>query len=329
MSSLVSIIVPVYNVEKYLKRCIESIINQDYKNIEVIIVNDGSTDDSNKILQDFERVDNRICVINKENGGLSSARNVGLRRAKGDFICFVDSDDWIDHLMITKMIKICIQENADIVQCGYREVYENRTIGKVVKLDEKDFTGKSITSIYFSNIDFHTVVWNKIYKRSILNEISFVEGKQYEDTMASFEMLLKSKRLYNISDVFYNYYQRDNSIMGSVFSERKLDALFAGRYVINLCEEQAIEYIDQARILFCYYCFCLYAELSMTNIKSKSKFKKQILQEYSSEYHKIDKIVLNDAKSNAAKLVKLFNFNKALITFIYNKRRKYNKKVLS
>ncbi|MEI2393116.1 glycosyltransferase [Priestia megaterium] len=329
MSSLVSVIVPVYNVEKYLKRCIESIINQDYKNIELIIVNDGSTDNSERILEDFANVDNRICIINKENGGISSARNVGLRKAKGEFICFVDSDDWIDSSMIAKMLKVCEQEDADIVQCGYREIYENGERGKIIKLEEKNFIEEEITSIYFSNTDFHAVMWNKLYKKTIFNKISFVEGKQYEDTMASFEIILKSKKIFNLPDVFYNYYQRENSIMNTAFTEKKLDALFAGRYVINLCEKQAKEYTDQARILFCYYCFNLYAELSMTNNENKSNFKKEIIREYKLEYSKIDKKTLKDAKSNAAKLVKFFNFNKPFITFIYNKRRQYNKKVLS
>ena len=125
---LISIIVPIYNVEKYLVKSVNSIINQTYKNLEIILVNDGSTDTCGDICEKFKNIDRRIIVIHKKNGGLSDARNAGLQVAKGDYIGFVDSDDWIEKNMYQELLNISLKENSDIVSCGVRKVWNDINI---------------------------------------------------------------------------------------------------------------------------------------------------------------------------------------------------------
>lgn len=143
MNDLISIIVPVYNVEKYLNKCIDSIINQTYKNIEIILVDDGSTDNSGKICDEYLLRDSRIKVIHKNNGGLSSARNEGINISSGEYIGFVDSDDWVEPNMYEEMYKKILYSNADIVDCGYWKEYENKSI-KYISANEVKFCGENL-----------------------------------------------------------------------------------------------------------------------------------------------------------------------------------------
>lgn len=160
-----SVILTVYNVEKYLKRCIDSIIKQTYKDFELILVDDGSIDNSSKICDKFCKQDKRIKVIHKENGGVSSARNAGLDIAEGDYISFIDSDDYIEVDMFKKLIQIMIENNADIAQCNFKVVCKNEKmiknkIYKDVKVGDRYVALNEIIDVPFSN-----VVWNKIYKK--------------------------------------------------------------------------------------------------------------------------------------------------------------------
>ncbi|MBU3178169.1 glycosyltransferase [Clostridium estertheticum] len=324
MKPLISIIVPVYKVEQYLNRCIESIINQSYQRLEIILVDDGSPDNCGQICNEFSKKDNRVKVIHKENGGLSSARNAGLNVATGEYIGFVDSDDWIDADMFRNLLDVAERENADIVQCGFQTVLNDDTIKRKFTFDCEGYNdNESVLSAYFLQTKIHIVVWNKLYKSYLFHSVRMVEGRLNEDMMVSFELILKTKKLLSIPGIYYNYLQRDTSIMGTSFSPKKLDAIFAGNYVLSLCEKKALLYTNCAHILLCMNCFYLYNDLKLSKIDNQFKYEQIILNEFFKHYN----IMKNSkqfrlTRTNNKVLIKSFNFNKTFALIIY---RLYNK----
>lgn len=226
-----SIIVPVYNVENYIRKCIKSIINQTLKDIEIIVVNDGSTDSSIEKIVDLIEKNNNIKILNKKNGGLSSARNEGLKIAKGEYVAFVDSDDWIAKDMYEKLYNLACENNADIVQCDYINAYSE---DDYIKVDNKEYinkyTGEQVLHhLYDERFIKTVVVWNKIYRRNLFDNISFPEGKLHEDEFTTYKLIHKSKNIINTSLAMYFYRQREGSIMTSKFNVQKLDAIEAWR----------------------------------------------------------------------------------------------------
>ncbi len=228
MKYLVSVIVPVYKVEKYLEKCVESIRNQTYQNLEIILVDDGSPDNCPKMCDELAKKDTRIKVVHKQNGGLSSARNAGIDIAKGDFIAFVDSDDWVEKDYISTMLRKQKEYGADLVCCSICDVIES-TGEKIphpqVKKDliiEK----KNIFKEYYKNFKTNlTVAWNKLYKKSIFKKLRYVEGRIYEDVAMVLPLLGEVENVVLIPDVLYNYFRIDDSITGTNYSKEKVDSL--------------------------------------------------------------------------------------------------------
>lgn len=222
---LISIVIPVYNIEKYLQRCVDSVIGQTYKNIEVILVNDGSTDSCNEICSELKKVDKRIRVINKKNGGLSSARNAGMKEALGEYILFVDGDDTIDGNMCQEMIKTAINNKVDIVMCDYiridskdkiEEYSEDIREGLYLKKDIKEEIFNKL--IMRECIDYGPFlsVWVFLYKLDFLkrNNIEFDSKIRWsEDNIFSAIVGYNAESFYYMKGkYFYNYYRNDNSI---------------------------------------------------------------------------------------------------------------------
>ena len=213
---LISIIVPVYNVEKYLKRCIDSIILQKYKNIEILLIDDGSTDDSGKICDEYATKDSRIRVFHKKNGGLSSARNYGIRESCGKYISFVDSDDYIDENMLFDMYSIATNKKSKIVSCSFKFVYDNgKEITKQNPISEKKYNfSDSIKEMNKFDL-FDMSVCTKLFYKELFADIKFPEGKLSEDYFVMYKLLEKGNGLYFVSKPYYNYFQRTNSITKS------------------------------------------------------------------------------------------------------------------
>ena len=227
-NALISVIVPVYNVEKYLEKCIDSICNQTYRNLEIILVNDGSTDKSGILCGKFKIKDSRIIVIHKENGGLSDARNAGIDIANGEVLGFVDSDDYIMPEMYEKMLNIMYANDLDIVQCGYKKVYENYdNINDIFinKTDIKIFNRNEAFEHFCDNNILKAVSWNKIYKKELFNNIRFPKGKIHEDEFTTPRLILESNKVACIQAEYYRYLQRESSIMNSKYSIRNLDII--------------------------------------------------------------------------------------------------------
>lgn len=305
MNELISVIVPVYNVEKYLRKCIDSIRKQTYLNLEIILVNDGSTDNSDKICNEYAKEDKRIRVINKTNGGLSSARNSGLEVANGTFIAFVDSDDWIESNMIEKMLSVALKEKADIVHCGIKQVGENGDIYKVLFEDNIILNSNDeILRAYFTE-EISVIVCNKLFKRKVIDNIRMIEGKNNEDNMYCIEVLLRTNKLVSISDAFYNYLQRNDSITKAQFTEKRMDAIYSGNYVLNICDKYAKEYSNYAKINLCLICYYLYQDLMISNNQNKAEYKEQIIKEFNKNYTQIK-------KTNEIKQIKFKNKLKIL-----------------
>ena len=321
MNCMISVIVPVYNVEKYVERCIDSIMNQTYKNIEVIVVDDGSTDKSLEIIKNKYKKNKKISIYHKSNGGLSSARNYGLEKCNGEYIAFIDSDDWIDPDCIEKVVK-CIQVNdfPEIVEFGYRKVNDNIVIEEK-KLNNNVYKETNILDEYFYGNQIVDIVCNKFYKKDLFESVRFVEQRIHEDYMIMPELLYKSKKICTIHDVFYNYYERDNSITKSRFKEKNFDRIYAGNYVIDFCKKNIPQYTDIAKIKCEFICIYMYSDLISSNRYLKKiykSFKKRIAIEYNKLYYETIKTKsFKKLPFHKKMMIKLFKYNKYATVKIY------------
>ena len=228
----ISVIVPVYKVEKYLRRCVDSIINQTYPELEIILVDDGSPDNCGKICDEYAAKDSRIKVIHKENGGLSDARNAGIDVSTGDYISFVDSDDHIALDMYEKMYNAIKKEDADISICSVANIDESGSrISMSYESPVKDgvLTVKEVLTekLQGRTYWYWIVMWNKLYKKSLFSEIRFPYGKLNEDAFVIGRLLALSNKLACVSEELYYYLRRSDSIMGSNKTVRNLDEIEA------------------------------------------------------------------------------------------------------
>ncbi len=221
---LISVIVPVYNIEKYVSKCIESILRQTYSNLEIILVDDGSTDNSSNILNIFSRKDNRIKVLRKENGGLSDARNYGLDRAKGDYIFFIDGDDYISDECIEFLENAIEVYNADISTTQFIRYYENEEPNASDGRNMPYTTTKALERLLYQK-NCTTSAWGKLYKKSLFDNIRYPKGKICEDLPITYKLFARANKVVIGKSKHYFYLQRENSIIYSKFKPARADAL--------------------------------------------------------------------------------------------------------
>lgn len=226
--TIISVIVPVYNVEPYIEKCIESVLNQSFENLELILVNDGSPDRSGKICEDYAKKDSRIKVVHKENGGLSDARNRGLQIAKGEYIFFLDSDDYIAPKALEVLYKRIREDDADISISNFLYINQNddeirqRNIDMPVKdelLSRDEMLEKLTTEKYW----YFVVAWGKLYRRNLWMNYKFPVGKIHEDEFVCHYIVNECDKVSCIQEPLYYYVQRNDSIMGNGFSIKNLD----------------------------------------------------------------------------------------------------------
>ena len=230
MNDLVSIIVPIYKVEPYLRRCLDSIVNQTYTNLEIILVDDGSPDRCPQICDEYATKDNRITVIHKKNGGLSDARNTGLDFCKGEYVSFVDSDDWVANSFIESLIREINNHNADIGVANFIRT-TSPSSAKINpnysrNIEELDSL-QSVKKLWTNNYVTFVTAWGKIYKTSLFSSIRFPKGKIHEDEYTTYKLLYRASKTVFLNTPLYFYFQRDDSIMANVSSDslRILDAM--------------------------------------------------------------------------------------------------------
>lgn len=223
---LISVIVPVYNVNMYLKRCLDSIRTQTYQNMNIILVDDGSTDSSGHICDEYANMDNRICTIHKANGGLSSARNVGISASKGEYITFIDSDDFVCNEYMQRLFQLLTDYKADISVMGYQKFTEPSKVNRCDRnLKIRYFTKTAAISNMWYKKNINCSAWGKLYKKSVFEGITFPEGKIFEDLGTTYKLFWQADRIVYSSERLYYYYQRNESIMKKKFDLDKMDRI--------------------------------------------------------------------------------------------------------
>lgn len=228
----ISIVIPVYNVEKYLDECLEHVVHQSYRNIEVIIVNDGSTDDSIKIINKYAKQDDRIFVITKENGGLSSARNIGIEYATGEYIGFIDSDDYPEYDMYECLMGLIQKYNTKIAICSYYRDSMSDNIG------DEEYLSKEEAFLEISKCEkFEAHAWSKLYKRSLFVGVRYPEGKLYEDVFTTYKLFQKVDYIAYTSRKLYFYRINDNSITSRLYKEKDIDLVYGGLDFLNFLKD--------------------------------------------------------------------------------------------
>lgn len=288
MDELISVIVPIYNVEKYLEKCVKSIQEQTYKNIEIILVDDGSPDNCGELCEKYARKDPRIKVIHKENGGLSDARNKGIDNATGKYIVFVDSDDYIEINYIELLYKAIIENKAEISQCGINKVGCNEKIIERIKYQNNQLkTGNGmIQDFYTKHLIENVVVWNKMYKKELYDKIKFPFGKIHEDEFTTYKIFYQVEKVAVISECLYNYRQTNSSITGKKYNLKRLNLLealeermefFKKNNEKELYDLTIKYYLEQLRV--CYIKLRLYVENSKKEQKEiHKKYQKRDLE---------------------------------------------------
>lgn len=312
MKGLISIVVPIYNVEKYIDKCIESLINQTYKNIEIILVDDGSKDNCGNIIENFAKKDRRIKIIHKENGGLSDARNYGIDIAKGEYICFVDSDDYVKKDMCECMLKLSEKYNSDITILNRIYKFDNgdeklRFIddNKILELNKEEAL---IELNSFNNFDMSA--WGKLYKMKLFENIRFPVGRLSEDYFIMYKLFDNSNKIVYSSYPVYYYMQRD----GSISKSKKINYDYIEASYNQMIEIEE-KYPNLKGVVHTSY---VLANLTVYNLHLKKKvkctkenkklFKKRVKENM--KYVKNNKYISKDRK------IQTYIFSKSI--FIYN-----------
>lgn len=276
MNSKISVIVPIYKVEKYLCKCVDSIINQTYKNLEIILVDDGSPDNCPQICDDYAKKDSRIKVVHKENGGLSDARNAGMKVATGEYVSFIDSDDFIDESFIECLHSAILDADVKLSACDYRLYYDGDDLAKSdVKASVCVETAEEAINDILNNRKIRAVAWNKMFHKDLLKGELFPVGKYHEDEFFSYRIIHKAQKIAYVDSKLYYYLQRQGSIMAS-FNIKHLDVLDAGLERLVLLNEYYPSLCKCDKLIFCAECVQLYRE-ALKSKCDKKKVKKIIV----------------------------------------------------
>ncbi len=267
----VSVIIPVYNVENYLRKCLNSLVNQTLKDIEIIVVNDGTLDNSQEIIDEYvKKYPKKVVSIIQENGGQGAARNTGLLHAKGEYIGYVDSDDYVEENMYEELYKKAKEEDSDIVICGNNVVKENYEFLSKEDVDKEFLLGKM-------------AVWNKIYKKNIIvdNKIQFRSKVWYEDLDFTMKVYFSSKKISYVDKPLYNYLLREGSTMNNNNIKRNLELIEAFDSLIDYCKDKKIYNKAKDEIEFlCIYHMYIFATTRVLNTNNKYKDKIEIINKF-------------------------------------------------
>lgn len=284
----ISVVIPVYNVQKYLSECLDSVINQTYKDLQIILVDDGSTDFSGKICDVYAEKDNRITVVHQKNAGAGAAKNTGLELIDGDYFSIIDSDDYIELDMYEKMVNSLEKYNADIVQCLFRNVYVNDSFDRKYKIKSiypKVLTSKRFLKEYLYDWKY-AIFWNKLFKSSLLKEIRFPVGRKIDDEFFTYKLVCNAKKVVNIDNMLYNYRMRKTSVMNENNSDRliydRIDCFIERyNYVSDIYPSLKKKYLTKLYDSLLYY---------KTQVNNTEKLEKYISKIQKPKINKIDKI---------------------------------------
>lgn len=317
-SPLISVIIPVYKVESYLDRCLKSIVDQSYSNLEIILVNDGSPDHCPAMCDEWAKKDSRIKVIHKENGGLSDARNAGLKAATGGYFAFVDSDDWLAPDMIKNLLNAIQEDKSDIAACTVKMVWENDSHSELLTVSTNCVLNRlDAQKALLEETLLKHPVWYKLYKRKTTEGILFEVGKQHEDVFWSYQVIGRADKVSIIDYIGYYYFQRSDSIMGDGYSLKNLDAMEAYEKRYKYIREYFPDLESEAKI--CIVNACIYhgqmalKHLSLNEQELALRMLKEIVDRYPirhSEYVQIKashRLWLNIARVSLSLVCKFKN----------------------
>lgn len=330
-NELISIIVPVYNMEKYLERCVNSILAQTYDKIEIILVDDGSTDDSAQMCDEYAQKDTRIKVVHKKNGGLSDARNAGLDVASGGFIGYVDSDDWIEPDMYERMHTACVSNNAQIAVCRYMCENEGADTDKGQEKNESDESDEivklsrdELLRIYICGHDKYVIynsVWSKLFRRDIVEGVLFPKGRNSEDIMYTTRAFCGIDKAVYIDRSLYHYVlNRKDSIMNVAKGERLFrdEIPFWREHIAYIHDKVSAEMADLASYYFWRRLLFYYIDMKRAG-KENIKYAGMLVDEISSDKEEIARVYASGivSKGDRARM-KLFMFSSSLYAFTVN-----------
>lgn len=329
MKPIISIIVPIYKVEKYLKRCIESILNQSLSDFELILVDDGSPDKCGDICNEYERIDNRIKVIHKQNGGLSDARNAGLDIAQGEFIGFIDSDDFIHKDMYLILYNTIINSGCNIVQCKFKYFSKEEELNTNIINDGKYTVYNNIDAIeeIINNKNLNTNTWNKLYRRELFNNIRFPKGKIHEDEFVTYKVFYKANSVGYINKELYYYFSNSNGIMKNLNINSKFDWIEAiegrNKFLLRVNEKKLF---DKSNIYLFFYLIKLRYEINKSNNLDDKEEKYKLVNKKIKDSLKLinNKSCYSNLNKIVISLMKI-NFNFIVLYDFYNYKNVYNK----
>lgn len=293
MNELITVVLPIYNVEKYLEHCINSVLSQTYENIEVILVDDGATDSCPQICDKYQKKDKRIKVVHKKNGGLSDARNEGIKHATGTYICFIDSDDFIKNTYIEKLYRIIKKNKAEIAVGNFKRVQssdiKDELDGEAI---EKTYTGKEmIENIYRKKLyQQSTVTWNKLYAIELFKNIKFPFGKLHEDEFTTYKLFYNCSKVVMTTEVLYYYRYVQTSIMNQSFKVKRLDGIEALEERLEFFKERKEEklyhlsLIRYESVLMIHYMNC------KKLLENSEQFQKELYDKFKNNYKKVIKL---------------------------------------
>lgn len=251
---LISVIVPVYKTEAYLDRCVQSIVDQTYTNLEIILVDDGSPDNCPQICDEWAKKDSRILVIHKANGGLSDARNVGMRVMRGEYVAFVDSDDWLAKAFIENLYTVASENHCEAAGCVFCMTSELCAESGNMQANLLRIVDRYTAVSELIDDKIRQVVWNKLYRRDLIQDISFAKEKYHEDEFWSYQVLGRITRYAEVDYKGYFYFQRQESIMGAPYSIKRLDALEARIERLAFLAEHLPQLTDKGQINLFFTC---------------------------------------------------------------------------
>ena len=303
ISGLVSVIVPVYKVEEYLDRCIDSIVHQTYESLEIILVDDGSPDRCPEICDAWAERDNRIKVIHKCNGGVSSARNSGLEIARGEYISFVDSDDYLDHDMIATLLRELEDPSVGIVECGLLEITAVSTCEYISHQTRQD-AKTAVAHMLIWDGRVGTALWNKLFRSSVIGSQRFQEELRYgEDTPFLYEVLKKTDVYVQLPYIGYYHERRNESLVGNVFKPHKMGSYYAAKQVREKVKSEFPDLMRQASYHVTAVCNVLLVDLLKT--PDGKKLYRDMYRELRAEIRNCD---MSAVKQFANKKQQLFIF---------------------
>lgn len=315
----VSVIIPVYNGENFIIKCIESILNQTYNNIEIIIVNDGSIDNTQNVCEEISKKNDNVILINKHNEGPGAARMTGIKKAIGEYISFIDSDDYIGKEFYEKLIGALEENDADIVECGYNLVDENMNLISEHKMQPELICGNSeCTKHYIKNINTTNYLVNKIYRKKLFENIEFPKLYAGEDACVLLQVFEKAQNVAVIPDAMYYYVQTKESLCRKPYNLKRNDSVLAGKFMHEYCKKKCPENSDYYSLYICSYAAQCYSNLKYSDIDSK-KENMDYMKNTFKEYYNKNNSKISEVSKFRRGIIKMFNISPEVTSYIYKK----------